>query len=134
MYNTARYEAMEQIGRYEIRCEVGRGGFGVVYRAHDPVMRRNVAVKVLTTLSDPALLARFRSEAGTTGNLRHKNIITVYDYGEHAGQPFLVMELLEGRSLQEVIRKGPPLSLFERVNVLLQVAEIGRAHVWTPVT
>ena len=114
---------MEQIGRYEIQCEIGRGGFGVVYRAHDPVMRRSVAVKVLTTGSDPALLARFRSEAGTTGNLRHKNIITVYDYGEHAGQPFLVMELLEGRSLQEVIRDGPPLSLFEKVNVLLQVAE-----------
>ena len=114
---------MDRIGRYEILGEIGRGGFGVVYRAHDPVMRRNVAVKVLTAVSDPNLLARFRSEAGTTGNLRHKNIITVYDYGEHAGQPFLVMELLEGRSLQEVIRDGPPLSLFEKVSVLLQVAE-----------
>ncbi len=114
---------MDRIGRYEILGEIGRGGFGVVYRAHDPVMRRNVAVKVLTAISDPTLLARFRSEAGTTGNLRHKNIITVYDYGEHAGQPFLVMELLEGRSLQEVIRDGPPLSLFEKVSVLLQVAE-----------
>ena len=114
---------MDRIGRYEILGEIGRGGFGVVYSAHDPVMRRNVAVKVLTAVSDPALLARFRSEAGTTGNLRHKNIITVYDYGEHDGQPFLVMELLEGRSLQEVIRDGPPLSLFEKVSVLLQVAE-----------
>jgi tetratricopeptide (TPR) repeat protein/predicted Ser/Thr protein kinase len=114
---------MDRIGRYEILGEIGRGGFGVVYRAHDPVMRRNVAVKVLTAVSDPTLLARFRSEAGTTGNLRHKNIITVYDYGEHDGQPFLVMELLEGRSLQEVIRDGPPLSLFEKVSVLLQVAE-----------
>jgi tetratricopeptide (TPR) repeat protein/predicted Ser/Thr protein kinase len=113
----------DQVGRYEILGEIGRGGFGVVYRAHDPVMHRNVAVKLLTAVSDPALLARFRSEAGTTGNLRHKNIITVYDYGEHAGQPFLVMELLEGRSLQEVIRDGPPLSLFEKVRVLLQVAE-----------
>jgi serine/threonine-protein kinase len=83
---------MDRIGRYEILGEIGRGGFGVVYRAHDPVMRRNVAVKVLTAAGDPTLLARFRSEAGTTGNLRHKNIITVYDYGEHAGQPFLVME------------------------------------------
>lgn len=113
----------DRVGRYEVLGEIGRGGFGVVYRAHDPVMHRNVAVKLLTALSDPALLARFRSEAGTTGNLRHKNIITVYDYGEHAGQPFLVMELLEGRSLQEVIRDGPPLSLFEKVSVLLQVAE-----------
>lgn len=114
---------MDRIGRYEILGEIGRGGFGVVYRAHDPVMRRNVAVKVLTAVNDPTLLARFRSEAGTTGNLRHKNIITVYDYGEHDGQPFLVMELLEGRSLQEAIRDGPPLSLFEKVSVLLQVAE-----------
>src|SRR5271157_304941 len=114
---------MDRIGRYAILGEIGRGGFGVVYRAHDPVMRRNVAVKVLTAVSDPTLLARFRSEAGTTGNLRHKNIITVYDYGEHDGQPFLVMEFLEGRSIQEVIRDGPPLSLFEKVSVLLQVAE-----------
>jgi predicted Ser/Thr protein kinase len=114
---------MDPIGRYEILGEIGRGGFGVVYRAQDPVMRRNVAIKVLTSVSDPALLARFRSEAGTTGNLRHKNIITVYDFGEHDGQPFLVMELLEGRSLQEAIKNGPPLSLFEKVSVMLQVAE-----------
>jgi tetratricopeptide (TPR) repeat protein/predicted Ser/Thr protein kinase len=114
---------MDQIGRYKVLGEIGRGGFGVVYRAHDPVMRRNVAVKVLTAVSDPTLLARFRSEAGATGNLRHKNIITVYDYGECDGQPFLVMELLEGRTLQEVIRGGPPLSLFEKVSVLFQVAE-----------
>src|ERR1017187_8061673 len=123
MYNTARYEAMEQIGRYEIRCEVGRGGFGVVYRAHDPVMRRNVAVKVLTTVSDPDLLGRFRSEAGTTGNLRHKNIITVYDYGEYSGQPYLVMELLEGRSLLDAIRDGERLPMLEKIVILRQVAE-----------
>jgi serine/threonine-protein kinase len=114
---------MDQIGRYKVLGEIGRGGFGVVYRAHDPVMRRDVAVKVLTAVSDPTLLARFRSEAGATGNLWHKNIITVYDYGECDGQPFLVMELLEGRTLQEAIRGGPPLSLFEKVSVLFQVAE-----------
>ena len=72
---------MEQIGRYLVQSVIGRGGFGVVYRAWDPVVRRDVAIKVLTSVNDPAMLARFRSEAGTTGILKHKNIITVYDYG-----------------------------------------------------
>jgi tetratricopeptide (TPR) repeat protein len=114
---------MDRIGRYEILGEIGRGGMGVVYRAHDPVMRRDVAVKVLTTVSDPALSARFQSEAGTTGSLRHKNIIIVYDYGEHENRPFLVMELLDGRSLHDAIRNGASLPLFEKVSVLFQVAE-----------
>ena len=114
---------MDRIGRYEIRSELGRGGFGIVYRAHDPVMQREVAVKVLTALDDPSLLDRFRREAGTTGKLQHKNIVTVHDYGEHEGQPFFVMELLEGQTLKEVIDRKVPLSLYRRVYILTQIAE-----------
>src|ERR1022692_4953824 len=106
---------MDQIGRYLVRGEIGKGGFGVVYRAWDPVMRRDVAIKVLTSVNDPGMLARFRSEPATTGVLKHKNIITVHDFGEHNSVPYLVMELLEGRSLSDVIDKGPPLSLSEKV-------------------
>ena len=64
---------MEQIGRYLVRGEIGKGGFGAVYRAWDPVMRRDVAIKVLTSVNDPSMLARFRSEPATAGVLKHKN-------------------------------------------------------------
>jgi len=114
---------MEQIGRYEITGEIGHGGMGIVYRGRDPAMRRDVAIKVLTVTGDPVMMARFRVEAATTGNLRHKNIITVYDYGEVDGQPYLVMEFLEGHTLEQIIRQGPPLPLLEKTGVLMQVAE-----------
>jgi serine/threonine-protein kinase len=114
---------MGHIGRYEVRSEIGRGGFGVVYAAHDPSMHRDVAIKMLTAITDRSMLARFRTEAGTTGNLRHNNIITVYDYGEHDGQPYLVMELLDGRSLLEVLRQPVPLALSAKVDILVQVAD-----------
>ena len=113
---------MEQIGRYLVRGEIGKGGFGAVYRAWDPVMRRDVAIKVLTSVNDPGMLARFRSEPATTGILKHKNIITVYDFGEHNSAPYLVMELIEGRSLREVIETGPRLSLPEKVGILGEIA------------
>src|SRR5437016_3785444 len=91
------------IGRYEIQAELGQGGFGKVYSAFDPTVRRHVAIKVLTSLSDAELVARFRSETFTTGNLHHTNIVTVYDYGEENGAPYLVMELLEGRNLKDLL-------------------------------
>lgn len=120
---------MDLIGRYEKHGELGRGGFGTVFRAYDPVMRRDVAIKLLTSISDPELLARFRSEAATTGTLKHKNIITVYDYGDHHGQPYLVMEFLEGRTLKSFIEQGPALELAEKVSIMRQVAEgLGCAH------
>src|SRR5689334_9256038 len=97
---------MDQIGRYVIHREIGRGGFGRVYQAWDPVVHRNVAIKVLAAMSDPGMLARFRSEAGTTGSLKHRNIITIYDFGEHEEEPYIVMELLEGLSLRQIIQDG----------------------------
>ena len=114
---------MERIGRYEIQSEIGQGGFGLVYRAWDPLMHRKVAIKLLTAVSDSNMLSRFRHEADTTGNLRHKNIITVFDYDEHESQPYFVMELVEGRSLKDIIEKGPALELFEAVSILMQVAQ-----------
>src|ERR1039457_838240 len=113
---------MEQIGRYLVRGEIGKGGFGGVYRAWDPVMRRDVAIKVLTSVNDHGMLARFRSEPATTGILKHKNIITVHDFGEHNSAPYLVMELLEGSSLREGIEAGPQPSLSEKVGILGEIA------------
>jgi eukaryotic-like serine/threonine-protein kinase len=83
---------MDQIGRYQLQAELGRGGFGRVYKAFDPTVGRTVAIKVLVSNGDPDLLMRFRNEAAATGKLRHRNIITIYDFGEQEGVPYLVME------------------------------------------
>ena len=116
---------MDQIGKYSIQEELGRGGFGTVYRAWDPEIRRSVAIKVINLHvgNDPATLARFRSEAATTANLHHRNIVTIYDSGEHDGQLWFAMEFLDGKTLRKAIEEIPPLELWEKVNILLQVAE-----------
>ena len=111
-----------QIGRYQIQSELGRGGFGRVFRAFDPTVSRLVAVKMLTE-GGKDVLTRFRNEATVAGNLRHENIITVYEYGEHQGQPFLAMEYLEGEDLHHIIAGRKPLTLLQKCNIMAQVAE-----------
>jgi eukaryotic-like serine/threonine-protein kinase len=95
-------------GRYEILGELGRGAMGVVYRAVDPVIGRNVAVKTIrlteegTGLSRPELLSRFQTEARAAGLLTHPNIVVVYDAGEEDGLYYITMELVVGQSMQAV--------------------------------
>ena len=113
---------LTRIGKYTIESEIGRGGFGQVYRAFDPSVGRSVAIKVLKPEADQSLLARFRNEAVAAGNLQHKNIVTVFEFGEQDGQAYLVMEYLQGRDLQHVMQEGPPLSLLQKVQVMSQVA------------
>jgi eukaryotic-like serine/threonine-protein kinase len=116
-----------RIGRYEIQSQLGEGGFGRVFRAWDPTVGRAVAIKIVTAEADADLLDRFRAEAGTTGNLIHKNIVTVYEFGEHEGLPFLAMELLEGETLQKIIGDinagSRSMTVLEKVRILAQVAE-----------
>jgi len=120
---------MHRIGRYEIRRELGRGGFGRVYSAFDPTVGRMVAIKTLAAVPEPDLLARFRNEASTAGQLRHQNIVTIYDFGEHEGSPYLVMELLEGEDLQSVISKGRMLSTYDKLRILWEIADgLQHAH------
>ena len=76
---------ISKIGKYTVEAELGRGGFGRVYRSFDPDVKRQVAIKVLTAESDPELVRRFQIEVGTTGNLRHNNIVTLYECGEQSG-------------------------------------------------
>ena len=111
-----------RIGRYEIQAELGRGGFGQVFRALDPVFPRLVAIKVLLAKGDPDLLVRFRNEAGATAKLVHRNIVVVYDFGDHEGSPYLVMELMEGRDLEQIISGGHPMSLLQKVDAISQMA------------
>jgi hypothetical protein len=113
----------KRIGKYEITVEIGRGGFSRVYRGFDPNVNRPVAIKVSTRESDPEHLSRFRNEASAAGNLRHENIVTIHDYGDDDGVPYLVMELLEGRDLHHIMRDGPKMSLLEKMQVMSQVGE-----------
>ena len=81
---------------------LGHGGMGVVYRARDPRIGRTVAIKVMR-VADETLRERFLQEAQSVGSLKHRNIVTIFDYGEHDGQSFIVMEFVEGITLADQI-------------------------------
>ena len=112
-----------RIGRYDIAGEIGSGGGGHVYRALDATVGRVVAIKVLNAPGDPNLIKRFRAEAMTVANLHHKNIVTVHEYGEEDGAPYLVMEFLEGTTVEDLIRQRTPLPLHEKLWIMSEVAE-----------
>ena len=111
-----------QIGRYEIQAELGRGGFGQVFRAFDPTVGRLVAIKTLTVGSDLDLLKRFKNEAAAAGRLQHPNIVIIYDFGDDRGTPYLVMELLDGEDLDRVIHSRRPLGLLQKLDIIGQAA------------
>ena len=96
----------QSVGRFQIERELGRGGMGVVLLAHDPALDRPVALKLLR-VEDPQTLARFRLEAHALAGLVHPNAVRVYEFGEHAGRPYLAMEYVAGRSLFAALRDGP---------------------------
>lgn len=87
-----------EIGKYRIVGQIGEGAMGIVYRGVDPVLNRSVAIKVMSdaVARDKDLRARFLREAQSAGSLQHPNVVTVYDFGEVDGHPFIAMELVEG--------------------------------------
>jgi serine/threonine protein kinase/Tol biopolymer transport system component len=118
------------IGRYRILDKLGEGGMGVVYRAQDSTLAREVAIKVLRTEAGhhPDRVRRFSQEARAASALNHPNIITVHDAGEFDDGPFLVMELVEGESLRSLLRRGP-LPLAKVLDIGVQAATaLARAH------
>jgi eukaryotic-like serine/threonine-protein kinase len=97
-----------KLGRYEIRGELGCGAMGRVYRAFDPNIGRNVALKVIPIQSgDPEMTARFHREARAAGILSHPNIVTIFDAGADGGYLYIAMELVEGETLQKILSGGP---------------------------
>lgn len=100
-------------GRYRLTEAVGAGASGQVFRADDPRLRRQVAVKLLhrSLASDRHYVARFEHEARSAGLLSHRNIVSILDWGEDAGEPYLVMQYLEGGSLRELLDSDPTLRL-----------------------
>ena len=97
----------EKIGKYEVLDVLGRGGMGVVYRARDARLGRIVAIKMLTEgfSGNADMLQRFYREASQTGALRHNNIVVVYDAGDQDGEPYIVMEYVEGEPLDVAIKR-----------------------------
>jgi serine/threonine protein kinase len=109
------------IDRYEVIDRLGRGGMGIVYRARDPRLGRTVAVKVLAT-NDEEFRQRFLQEAQLAATLHHKNIVTVFDYGEQETGPFIVMEYIEGATIADYLLRGTPLPLDRKLELLYDLA------------
>ncbi len=124
----------EKIGRYRIEAMLGRGAMGVIYRAHDPEIDRPVAIKLiradLLDGEDRAdYLVRFRREAQAAGRCAHPNIVAIYDFAMHEGNPFLAMEFVEGVSLSQARERGAEFEVADAVFVMLQVLDaLGAAH------
>jgi serine/threonine protein kinase len=114
--------APQQIGRYEILEQLGRGAMGVVFKGRDPFIGRLVAVKTITTgvADNPELLARFRREAQAAGGLQHPNIVTIYEMSEFEGTPFIAMEYLGGATLEKMIAEQAQLPLVDKIGYLVQ--------------
>lgn len=119
-----------QIGRYQVRHRLGRGGMGTVYLGYDVRFRRYVAIKLLPIefLDDSQFLIRFRHEARLIASLEHTAIVPVYDFGEHEGQPYLVMRYMAGGTLREQLQRGP-LPLAEACRIMEKLAAaLDKAH------
>jgi serine/threonine protein kinase/TolB-like protein/Flp pilus assembly protein TadD len=120
----------QSLGPYELLAPIGAGGMGEVFRARDTRLNREVAIKVLPKefATDPDRLRRFEQETKTLAALNHPNILTLYDAGIQDGAPFLVSELLEGKTLREEVRAGA-LPLRRATDYALQTAQgLAAAH------
>src|SRR5262249_26107482 len=119
-----------KIGKYTVESVIGRGGMGVVYKAVDSQIGRYLAIKIITTaVNDPSLLERFHQEAKSTGSLQCPNIVTIYDFGEQDGNPYLVMQFLEGESLDSIIQQGAPITIGEKIGIILDICKgLAYAH------
>lgn len=117
--------------RYRVLGELGRGGMGIVYKAHDTVLDRTVALKVLPEAlrENEQALQNFLREAKSAAKLNHPNIVTVYDAGEQDGRYYIAMEYVDGTTLKDVLKRRGPIAPGGVLNVLLQMCEaLGYAH------
>ncbi|HWO23476.1 MAG TPA: protein kinase [Kofleriaceae bacterium] len=119
-----------RIGQYEIIRELGRGGMGAVYAARDTKLGRKVAIKFLSS-NNPDLTARFIVEARATAQCSHENIIVIYEVGEQGGNPFMVLEYLQGVPLTQLVQDGrklPPAQAVELIVPVVRALTVAHAH------
>ncbi|MGB7847273.1 MAG: serine/threonine-protein kinase, partial [Candidatus Acidiferrum sp.] len=122
---------MRAFGEYELLSELGRSAMGVVYKARDPLIGRLVALKTITSglKEKSGLLERFYQEARSAGSLQHPNIVTIYEFGEADGIPFIAMEYLEGENLEAIVASRPVLPLFLKLGYIVRACEaLDHAH------
>src|SRR5262249_31996581 len=120
----------DQVGRYQLVERIGRGGFGVVFEALDSELGRRVAIKLMhrSRAGDARLVERWKREAALVAQLGHDNVVTLYDYGAIEGAPYLVLERLHGRTLEDELVRGP-IAPGEAVRIAIGVARgVGHAH------
>jgi Protein kinase domain/PEGA domain len=116
-------ETPSTIGRYEVIERVGRGGMGLLYRGRDPILDREVAIKVMAGdfSADESARTRFYREARAAARLQHRNIVTIYEFAEDSGTPYIAMEFLRGQSLAQRMQTGPPLTLVQKLDIVTQL-------------
>ncbi|MBS1818078.1 MAG: serine/threonine protein kinase [Acidobacteria bacterium] len=123
---------LEKIGRYQILERVGKGGMGVLYRGFDPVLDREVAIKLMLTdftEDTEQMRPRFYREARAAAKLNHRNIVTIFEFAEESNTPYIVMEFLRGTPLGARLREEPPLSLDDKLNIVAQLCDgLAYAH------
>jgi tetratricopeptide (TPR) repeat protein len=116
---------LESVGKYKILGEIGEGAMGIVYKAHDPLLNRYVAIKMISASlkADNELRERFQREAQAAASLNHPNIVTVHDFGEEQGKIYMAMELLEGTDLRDVIGNPAQRRLEDKLAIMEQVCD-----------
>ena len=119
---------ISNLGKYEIRREIGRGAMGVVYEAYDPLIKRVVALKTiradqLAGAEAANVVARFRREAQAAGRLNHPNIVSIYDFGEDAGTWFIAMERVDGRELKQAFEANERFGSADIVRIMSQILD-----------
>jgi serine/threonine-protein kinase len=112
-----------KIGRYEVIERVGRGGMGAVYLGRDTVLEREVAIKVMSSdfAADETSRPRFYREARAAAKLQHRNIVTIFEFGEEDETPYIVMEFLRGQDLAKRMRAEPPLALEQKLEIIAEL-------------
>jgi serine/threonine protein kinase len=122
---------LDRIGKYNVGAKIGQGAMGEVFRAHDPILKRDVALKMISATLAPEsdLRRRFEQEAQSAAALNHPNIVTVYDYGQEQGRIYMAMEMLEGIDLRAAINRNSLLLLDQKLAVMEQIADgLAYAH------
>ncbi len=118
-------------GRYQVIERIGGGGMALVYRAHDILLNRNVAIKVLRNqfVHDEEFIRRFRREAQSAASLSHPNVVSIYDVGQEDEIHYIVMEYIDGKNLNEIIKERAPLQVDESVRIASQICDaLDHAH------